>query len=185
MSGFTSLYRGCEHKFHFEATGSHQEVWTLDIGISDKIHLNGDRTELVKRVTHDCFKHLRGEKKEAQIVIEAIEEHEAEESDETAKYSVIYYKILAEKTEGTDGCTWALLLQRNVEDKTFSYNPGDSIGSLLEGADIVGNYQATIDTGAYLRGTSNKAFINRLLAVRRKKESKGKQESILIRSARL
>lgn len=72
-------------------------------------------------------------------------------------------RIEAEKTLGTDGRTWSLLLRRDVKVKTFDYDSKDSIGSLLEGGDIVGNYQATIDTGAYLRGTSNQAYINRYL----------------------
>ncbi len=73
-------------------------------------------------------------------------------------------KIHAKKNLGVDGSTWALMLEREVSVVSFAFDatrPFDSlIGELKLGA---GDYQALIDTGAYLRGTKNSAFIEAVL----------------------
>lgn len=72
-------------------------------------------------------------------------------------------KISAEKTMGEDGFTWNLLYRKNIEVKEFVFDPTKPIDSLLDQLDITGNYQAVIDLGAYLRGTTNADFIDAAL----------------------
>ncbi|ADI37619.1 DUF3638 domain-containing protein [Waddlia chondrophila] len=80
-------------------------------------------------------------------------------------------KIQAERSPGTDGRTWALLLERNVKVKTFVYDPKKPMESLIDGAGIVSeHYQATIDTGAYLRGQTNVDYVTACL---KKAEAEG------------
>lgn len=74
-------------------------------------------------------------------------------------------KIHAEKKLGVDGSTWALMLGRDVKTPTFDFNPDKPIESLLVNLGIVGNFQATVDTGAYLRGTNNQEFIDQSLKI--------------------
>lgn len=78
-------------------------------------------------------------------------------------------KINAKPNLGVDGMTWALMLGRKVEIKTFAFDSEKPIDSLLSNLDIVGNCQAVIDTGAYLRGTSNEEFNEQALAIAQKK----------------
>lgn len=73
-------------------------------------------------------------------------------------------KINAERNIGVDGVTWALLLGGKINIKTFAFDSEKPIDSLLSNLGIVGNYQAGIDTGAYLRGVSNHEFIEQALA---------------------
>lgn len=90
MSSFESLYRGCEDRYHFEAQGTHQEMWQLDIGISNRIPFNGSATEIIKAVAEDCFKHMRGEQRNAQIVIEDVKNVDV---DDGPSRKVIHYKL--------------------------------------------------------------------------------------------
>ena len=69
-------------------------------------------------------------------------------------------KINAEKSLGVDGQTWSLMLGRDVPVHTFDFDADRPIESLVDGLDIVGNYQALIDAGAYLRGVDNHEFID-------------------------
>lgn len=86
-------------------------------------------------------------------------------------------KINAEVNLGVDGTTWALMLGREVDVKTFKFDPEKPIDSLLSSIDVVSNHQAMIDTGAYLRGTSNSEFIDQVLD-RSAKGNKGVQAGI-------
>lgn len=74
-------------------------------------------------------------------------------------------KINACKSMGVDGTTWALMLGRDVPIETFAFDASHPIDSILNHLNVVGNYQAFIDTGAYLRGTSNQDFIDKSLAL--------------------
>lgn len=69
-------------------------------------------------------------------------------------------KIEALKNLGVDGQTWALMLSRNIPIETFDFNPKKPTESLLTELKIIGNRQALVDTGAYLRGVTNEAFID-------------------------
>lgn len=79
-------------------------------------------------------------------------------------------KINAKESVGVDGTTWALMLGRDVSVKTFNFNAESPIDSLLSGTDIVGDKQAVVDTGAYLRGASNVEFIDRVLEIASKEK---------------
>lgn len=70
---------------------------------------------------------------------------------------------------GVDGMTWHLMLGRKIDIKTFDFDAEKPIDSILTSIDVVGNYQAVIDTGAYLRGTSNDEFNDRVLEIAHKK----------------
>jgi hypothetical protein len=72
-------------------------------------------------------------------------------------------KIEGMKNLGVDGQTWALMLSRSIPIKTFDFNPKKPAESLLTELNIVGNNQAVIDTGAYLRGITNEAFIDKAM----------------------
>ncbi len=74
-------------------------------------------------------------------------------------------KINAEKSADVDGRTWALMLGRDVQINTFTFDPDRPIDSMLDTIDVVGQYQAVIDTGAYLRGIDNVDFIDRCLEI--------------------
>ena len=80
-------------------------------------------------------------------------------------------KINAEKSLGVDGITWALMLGRGVTILSFAFDANKPIDSVLLELDVIGNYQAFIDTGAYLRGTSNDEFVDRVFEIA---ELKGK-----------
>ena len=79
-------------------------------------------------------------------------------------------KINAKPNLGVDGMTWALMLGRKVDIQTFPFDAEKPIDSLLSHIDIVGNCQAVIDTGAYLRGTSNEEFNDRVLELARERK---------------
>lgn len=81
-------------------------------------------------------------------------------------------KINAEVNLGVDGSTWALMLERDIPVHTFDFDAEQPIDSLLSALDIVGQKQAVIDTGAYLRGTSNAEFADKAL---KKAEQEGKE----------
>lgn len=70
-------------------------------------------------------------------------------------------KIEGEKNLGVDGQTWALMLSRNIPIQTFDFDAKKPADSLLSELKIVGNHQAVIDTGAYLRGVTNETFIDK------------------------
>lgn len=72
-------------------------------------------------------------------------------------------KLEAKPNLGVDGETWALLLQKQVPIHVFTFDAKKPIDSLLDNLDVLGNYQAVIDAGAYLRGTSNEEFVNKAL----------------------
>ena len=72
-------------------------------------------------------------------------------------------KIHAEKNLGVDGSTWALMLGRDIPVSSFAFDAAKPFDSLLDNLQIVGNVQAVIDTGAYLRGTDNGDFISHCL----------------------
>jgi|GEM_PF-3053116 len=72
-------------------------------------------------------------------------------------------KIDGIKNLGVDGRTWALMLSREIPIKTFEFNAKDPAGSILSELQMIGNQQALIDTGAYLRGISNEVFINKVM----------------------
>lgn len=73
-------------------------------------------------------------------------------------------KISAKKGLGVDGSTWSILLAQNVPVISFDFDAEQPIDSLLNQLDVVGNYQAVIDTGAYLRGANNSEFAQKSLA---------------------
>jgi hypothetical protein len=76
-------------------------------------------------------------------------------------------KIQAEKNPGVDGRTWALLLQddnvRTTPIISFDFDPKRPVQSLNQGTGFTANFQAMIDTGAYLRGVSSKEYIDACL----------------------
>ena len=72
-------------------------------------------------------------------------------------------KINAARAAGVDGRTWALMLTKNVKVKSIAFDPANPVQSLLNNAAVVGNYQAVIDTGAYLRGVDNSTFTDEVL----------------------
>lgn len=72
-------------------------------------------------------------------------------------------KIHAEKSTGVDGKTWALMLGRKIPIHTFEFDAEKPVDSLVKGLDVVGNYQAVIDTGAFLKGIDNHEFIDTCL----------------------
>lgn len=74
-------------------------------------------------------------------------------------------KIDAQKSLGVDGQTWELMLGRDVPVRSFAFDADRPIESLVTGLEVVGNYQAVIDTGAYLRGVDNDEFIDYCLDV--------------------
>ncbi len=77
-------------------------------------------------------------------------------------------KINVEKSLGVDGITWSLMLGRDTEILSFDFNAQKPVDSILVNLDVVGKYQAVIDTGAYLRGISNQDFIDRSLEIAEK-----------------
>lgn len=78
-------------------------------------------------------------------------------------------KIHAEKSAGVDGKTWALLLGRDIKIHSFDFDAEKPIESLIDQVGVVGNYQAVIDTGAYLRGTNNRDFVDKCFETATKK----------------
>lgn len=72
-------------------------------------------------------------------------------------------KIRAKKNLGVDGSTWALMLERDIPVCSFAFDANKPFDSLLDNLPIIGNAQAVIDTGAYLRGTNNGDFISHCL----------------------
>lgn len=73
----------------------------------------------------------------------------------------LHDKLNVERNLGVDGRSWHYLLTKNIPIKAFDFDPNKPVDSLLKGADVIGDFQAVIDTGAYLRGVSNKEFIQR------------------------
>jgi hypothetical protein len=70
-------------------------------------------------------------------------------------------KIQATRGAEEDAVTWDLLYnKKNIAIQEFDFDPTKPIDSLLDTLDIAGNYQAVIDLGKYLRGTSNGEFID-------------------------
>ncbi len=81
-------------------------------------------------------------------------------------------KIDAQLNKGTDGMTWELMLGRNVPVLEFEFDAKKPIESIVSNLDVLGNYQAVVDTGAYLRGTSNKEFADKALQLAKEEGKK-------------
>lgn len=72
-------------------------------------------------------------------------------------------RIKAETNLGVDGRTYALLLEKDIDVMTGSVDTSDPVTSVLQGSNFIGKYQAFIDVGSTLKGTTNEQFVSRVM----------------------